>query len=352
MRSVRHPFAFALGLGTRSAADKCFSIGTQKRSIYWFSACSDELKKIQETMSYDSDFWVEMSEAEYRGFKRRPTAIPHQVKLTKSSERYNLDEIAVPEDAKAAMPPVEKHTSFSTRMPYSSELEFELANRATLKGLTSKYWISPIQMRKKNWTLKDRFTQTSILQIRASTKVLNASHLEDPASIIRKPLSGATKKQFLPHQDIYRQLVKAIEDNGYSTGVFFTRNQLNQLNLLPAVDAVPVEPEASVMKFYNLSQFSDWEKIDVKKYPADQHCFFSGEVITSDNLRDNLDYVASQFPVKVWVSNVESSGLTLKPSAEPVKIYRKSLGAGVGFYNLDQLQDPLAGKISFGTMVR
>lgn len=224
-----------------------------QRTMYVYSQQSKILQDNQSKFGSDSNVWLEDWEVKRSNVKILQDA-PTTVSIEKSLELYNFSDLENPPEA-MEMP---VHTSFASAKPYGRKLQLELSDRAMKKGFHSKYWIPVGMVRKQNLTLRFGSRPTVVLS-GGMVKLYHVSQLDQGEQLARTPVSGGSRRPYMPTSVQHQVLSEAVALNNYATGLFFTKKQAESLQLAPAANATPVAVDIPMdakgaLVYYNLDQ--------------------------------------------------------------------------------------------------
>lgn len=326
--------------------------GPQVKRLIWFSPASKALTVVQKAHGFPSDMFIAAKDLEWRGLAVKPQEKPFDVSLSTQLELHNLDNLNVPQTTLDQLPIVDSHTSYVTRKPYTETIAFELGNRATIHGFSSKWWIS-VPTAKKNGFTPKAGTQSSILLLPSKQSVFNASQLQDPEKLIKSFISGGTARTMHPSAE----LVQHCKKHNFQTGVYFaeTHAKLLQLEIKAGADpSVFVSSFKGSLKFYNVAEIVGGEELITSSGTSQHTLLIKDTPIQSQSVLSKLKEIESGFPQKLWVTakEVEDLQLKLAPNAKGVDLSPSVSSTEVKFFNVEQLVDPSAGFKAVGTLVR
>jgi hypothetical protein len=355
-------------LGSPANAVQAKLIVAQRRWNFWFSVADEELQKLQQTRGFDSDLWVSWFTMELCGARPKRGERSHKVPLVTATELWNLDDLATPSTFLANLPPVERPTNLEPKdrpaKGFPPDLEFELENRAALRGLTSKYWLSPYAAKSRGLQPRANNIQTSILLSKKETTLFNVDQLQDREQILHVPISGGTGKALVrdSNPSFYDALVTAQKENCWRTGVVFSYSHARSMNLEVQAEATGIIDPTVIDRFssslYNVSQLENWEEI-LGGRTANDHEFFDGNTtIAAEHVRAAVEEAAHRFPhCKIWIGErlIAKLGFRLRPE-EIRNVVRippsRTKLEEVRYFNLDCMYDSESAKAALGTFVR
>lgn len=306
------------------------------------------------------------------GEEDKPTTCRNVIKML---EYYNLDCIMDPDQIPEPQPKspskqkqveaaaqTEKNTHSSsasltfhvhglTGKPFHRQDDFAAA--ATARGYTSKRWVPANEVRKRSLRLV-RGSKTTSITLPVTTQLWNISQFQNPEKLAKVPISAYKLRPF--SLKFAQLLAKDIDEKKYSSGLYFTAEQMELFNLMSelkpaegkqpsASSAAAAPPEPSVRinhselllssaasgfsgqksssmasrQFYNIGDFEDCEDL-IRKFrnvptssdlPAavreSPHYLFSGKPIHVIRTADAMMKKSKQegHQIQYWVSVAE-----------------------------------------------
>lgn len=301
-----------------SAASAIAATTAATRQIIVYSQQHHILESNQKARSSPSNVWIEDWEAERLDLRPEPNATPTQLVLDKQLELYNFDQLLAPPEVMEAP----RHSSYSSRKVYGEKLQFELNDRAQKYNYQSKWWITRGQAYRENLAFKAN-TKASILLTRSTVKLYHSSQLLDGDSLLLHPVSGGSRKLYSKKGESYNILMDHIKNNGFNSGLYFTRRQLEFFKLAVQPNQVPVLQEVSSGERYLIYNVDQLEEPDValktlQRSPVQVATFLlSGEPIATENAR--------KFP-KTFKSNYWLTGRDAELYQWPIKESERKKG--------------------------
>ncbi|EPY43563.1 mitochondrial RNA binding protein [Angomonas deanei] len=285
------------------------------RSIVVFSQQQHVLESNQKARGSPSNVWIEDWEVDRLDLKPESGALPTQISMEKQVELYNFDQLVSPPEVMEAP----KHSSYSSRNVYGDRLQFELNDRAQKHGFQSRWWITRAQAYKENLQMKSN-ARSSIILTKSTLKLFHSSQLEGGEMLMTYPVSGGSRKLYNKKGDAYLLLKDHIKSNGFNSGLYFTRRQLEFFKLSVQPKQQPVLQEMSSGERYllfNVDQLEDPQlALKTLQRSAVQVPTFllSGEPIAAES--------AKKFP-KTFKSNYWLTGRDAELYQWPIKEAKK-----------------------------
>lgn len=312
------------------------------RHIVVFSQQHHILESNQKARSSPSNVWIEDWEAERLDLRPEPKATPTQLVLDKQLELFNFDLLLAPPEVMEAP----RHSSYSSRKVYGEKIQFELNDRAQKYNFQSKWWITRSQAYRENLQFKTN-AKGSILLTRSTVKLYHSSQLLDGEQLVLHPVSGGSRKLYSKKGESYNIMVDHIKTNGFNSGLYFTRRQLEFFKLAVQPNQVPVVQEISSGErylIYNVDQLEEPEVAlqTLQRSPVHVPTFLlSGEPIPPENARKFPKSFKSQY----WLTGRDAE-LYQWPIKEAQR--KKGVPYNVGqssqiqleLFNVEQLTNP------------
>ena len=317
-----------------------YTVSTSMRHLH-YSEQVPALAQAAQQKGYKSNIWC--SEEDDGWWIKDSTHVkPEEVNnyveafVPKLIQLFNGDQL----EGSHRLESVDKHTSFSTKRPYSGRFADALEQRAAEKGYTSKWWFAPSQV-KKNGLNKIRNATPHNIALTVKGRLYNAEQYESPEAITLVPISGATRWRIA--SDISTDLITFMLENEFNNGLFYTEAELNSNNLVAKPGSKPYRAPTNYSRMYNVEQFEEASLVGVDlATDPDQHT----NVITGYALPKTMDDAVREtsFKSKLWIAekDVSARGFQLKEGAEPVVPF-------VAMYNVQQLVTPADGFQLAGT---
>lgn len=318
------------------------AVAAATRQIVVFSQQHHILESNQKSRSSPSNVWIEDWEADRLDLRPEPNATPTQLVIDKQLELYNFDQLVAPPEVMEAP----RHSSYSSRKVYGEKLQFELNDRTQKYNYQSKWWITRGQAYRENLQFKTN-SKASIILTRSTVKLYHSSQLLDGEGLTQHPVSGGSRKLYSKKGESYSILMDHIKNNGFNSGLYFTRRQLEFFKLAVQPNQVPVLQEISSGERYlifNVDQLEDPESAlkALQRSPVQVATFLlSGEPIAVENAR--------KFP-KNFKSNYWLTGRDAELYQWPIREAERKKGAqytaGQGsalqieLFNVEQLTNP------------
>ena len=304
---------------------------------------------------FASNLWVELKEDRWwSGVAKlrdgeRPTEVPGDVML----QLHNAAQLASP----LQLPEPAAHSSLKTRKPYApffqGLIERAVADDTRGRSLTSKWWL-PHKDRGYGRTNNEKPIG---ITFRKPLRLCNADQFDDPAALVATPISGGTK---VPYQgDVRARLRTQLRAVGCTSGLVFTRLQLERLGLAARTDAAELHVPIGVSGYvppalYNVADVDGGAALleDLQRYPVDVPTdVLSGRPIRAaysealEEWKRARDEDGSGAHGNYWVSEtwLRRRGLTPTSAAVPLKVTAPSAPATsmqVTAYCVEHLQDP------------
>jgi hypothetical protein len=318
------------------------AVGSSVRNMIVYSESNAVLTNNQKARGSQYNAWIE--EWELPRLSLVPLATdPHPtvVVMDKCLELMNMSCVT---NAPESLLEAPTHSSWQTHKPYGAALQFQLQNEAQTRGYTSKWWLTRQACKSQGLTLRSG-TRDVKVSTKGKLSLFHASQFADPMVVQHCPVSGVTRKTYAKNGDSYRLLRQAALDNNYSSGLFFSRRQLELYGLAPKSDAVPVTHSVAMsetFKFFNLDQMENPEAIceALGRNPVNAPTFLlSGEPI-------RVPVPPSNFKSNYYLSgrDAELYDFKILPSerTKGVLLTEKSIARSevvVELFNADQLTD-------------
>lgn len=326
------------------------------RTIFAFSEQDNVLMNNQKGAGFKSNVWCseeDMNELKRVPTKPKPDAHPTQIFLHKTIELFNASQVMPPLD----IPEPAQHGSAKTHKPYGTKMALELDRRAKASGWTSKWWLSPAEVRKEHRTVPQG--KSSMVPIRVPAKLYNAEQLEDPSALKLLPISGFLKNTFAPQQAA--PILEHVRSKKFTTGLFYTANQAELYNLQLTAGTegfeLPMLERDGTNRFmiYNLEDLENHESIRAEMQRMEPDChslFLSGRPIDNQMTLEKISQRTSAS--KYWITGSEleakkEKGWKLKPNVHGIP--HSNFGPTL-IFNADQFHDPAMAFRVAGTYTR
>lgn len=313
-----------------ASATALATTATATRNIVVYSQQHHILESNQKARSSPSNVWIEDWEAERLDLRPEPNSTPTQLVLDKQLELYNFDQLLAPPEVMEAP----RHSSYSSRKVYGEKLQFELNDRVQKFNYQSKWWITRGQAYRENLQFKAN-AKASILLTRSTVKLFHSSQLLDGDTLLLHPVSGGSRKLYSKKGESYNILMDHIKTNGFNSGLYFTRRQLEFFKLAVQPNQVPVLQEISSGERFLIYNVDQLEEPDIalktlQRSPVQVATYLlSGEPIATESAR--------KFP-KTFKSNYWLTGRDAELYQWPIKEKERKKGAPLTTGQNSQLQ--------------
>lgn len=322
------------------------------RQMVVYSQQSPILTSNQASRGAASNIWIEDWEINRLNLTVNPKdASTTSVTIKKQLELFNGDMLEQPLDIVESP----QHFSYATRKPYGNKLQMELADRAVKNGFVSKAWISRGSIKKDNLKLKQNARPVVVLTVGA-VKLYHQSQLEGDVSLTYWPVSGGTRRLYNKMSEQFNLLQQFTQENEFSSALFFTTKQMEQLNLKPREGVSPLIVASSAnasnqFAYFNVEQLVDPEVVlsSLNRQPVNVDSFLmTGEPITMTSL------LPKEYDCKYWISarDCQLYSFTVKTEELNNGVILSASRNNTHVFNVDQLENPDAGYAQAGLVSR
>jgi hypothetical protein len=341
-----------------AAAVPAGAAAAASRRTLWFTQQSANLQSLKDQRGYKSDMWVSVEDDQWWYGKHSTLKAGHapatSVTLPKRLELINVSQLSQPIEG-LDEPPV--HSSLSTSKPYKGQMLKELEERALISDYTSKWWMTPNNMRTRGAQLAPRM-RAHVVLMKVPANVINVDEFADPAAIAAVPVNGETARPAFG--EVAATLTAATQAHSYTHNVYYLEGILAELKLAPKKKAKTVSTTSGdINTFYNLEDFEDRAALadiipaDYVADPSKPRYLTTGTLIQSPHTLEAMK--GSSYAESLWMSlkdlqykQVKSEKFRLKPGAQGI-----SLPAFVAtWYNVEELSDPKAALKAVGSFTR
>jgi hypothetical protein len=194
--------------------------------------------------------------------------------------------------------------------------------------------------------------------IKGTVKLFHATQIEGGVEQLRHwPISGGSRKLYLQSGDPFKILHQAGQAKNYSSGLWFSKRQLDGLMLAAksgeAPTLVPMSGGSIDYAIYNIEQLED---------PEMAKAIFGGRaelgtpsfLVSGETIRAADKVPVGKYQSCYWISHNEAImyELKIKPSELNNGIFLFSKTAQhTEMFNVDQLSDPQAGYQKAGLLI-
>lgn len=326
-------------------------------NVFVFTQQNAVLANNAKHLGFKSNVWVEEEDAWWwqKATQLKPDQRATETKVQRFIEYYNLDSLQNKAALEADLPTNEQsatggyHTSFRTKTPFSGSLGKNFEKAAELHGYKSKFWISAQEVRKNKHPLVRGSKPTSVV-FPTTGRLFNADQFVAPDAITKCPVSGMKRKPY--GGDFRAALEKDIAANKYSTGLYFTLNQLEHFGLASDLrpNAMPVQLHLTQLrgnlKFFSLDEVEGGERLlgELQRFPVEEHTFIiSGRPVRDEKTLEIMKKRKAGTS-KYWISQTDlaTRQYAVKEGAEgiPFQGGQAASQLTVLMYNADQLLKP------------
>eukprot|EP00672_Neobodo_designis_P003895 CAMPEP_0174855962 /NCGR_PEP_ID=MMETSP1114-20130205/34694_1 /TAXON_ID=312471 /ORGANISM="Neobodo designis, Strain CCAP 1951/1" /LENGTH=339 /DNA_ID=CAMNT_0016090737 /DNA_START=32 /DNA_END=1051 /DNA_ORIENTATION=+ len=285
------------------------------RTIMQLSAANPVLKNNAEARGFGSPVWVE--EGDDWWFNKvtslRAGEMPTECKGPARIELYNVDQLS--SGATVPAREVHGHHSLKTEKRYSGNFNETLDKFAKENKLDSKWWLSPVEVRKRN--LRVQAGATPCVQIiDRQMKMYNADQFANPEAIAMRAYSGATGRAYDETIGSFMRGHAKSLDLDYV--VYFTAKQLDKAGLSVEVGSSPVKVPLNSrvsMKLFPIEAVDRpgefLEKL--QRFPVSEPTYVISGMPLDGPMREKA--IAAAVKSNYWVSEneVKARGFSIKP---------------------------------------